>query len=137
MIKPLSLYRPFLLALTATSLVASPAAASPSLLAQVIGMAGIEQRGGVEQRERNRDRRRDQVRDPARDQDRAFRATREGRSMPLPMIERRVKPHMGGADYLGPELRGETYRLKYMQDGRVIWVDVDAATGRIVRRSGD
>ena len=72
-----------------------------------------------------------------RDQDRAFRATREGRSMPLPMIERRVRPHMGGADYLGPELRGETYRLKYMQDGRVIWVDVDAATGRIVRRSGN
>ena len=131
MIKPYSLYRPFLLALTATSLVVSPAAASPSFLARAIGMAGIEQR------DRNRDRPRDQVRDPARDQDRAFRATREGRSMPLPMIERRVKPHMGGADYLGPELRGETYRLKYMQDGRVIWVDVDAATGRIVRRSGD
>ncbi len=44
-------------------------------------------------------------------------------------------PHMGGADYLGPELRGESYRLKFMQDGRVIWVDVDAATGRIVRKS--
>jgi hypothetical protein len=55
--------------------------------------------------------------------------------MPLPMLERRVRPHMGDADYLGPELRGETYRLKYMQDGRVIWVDVDAATGRIVRKS--
>ncbi|MDQ3078334.1 MAG: hypothetical protein M3Q83_05780 [Pseudomonadota bacterium] len=72
-----------------------------------------------------------------RDQDRAFRATREGRSMPLPMIERRVMPFMGGADYLGPELKGETYRLKFMQEGRVIWVDVDAATGRIVRRSGN
>ncbi|MDQ3143578.1 MAG: hypothetical protein M3Q57_01685 [Pseudomonadota bacterium] len=70
-----------------------------------------------------------------RDQDRAFRATREGRSMPLPMIERRVMPFMGGADYLGPELKGETYRLKFMQGGRVIWVDVDAATGRILRRS--
>ena len=75
--------------------------------------------------------------DRPRDQDRAFRATREGRSMPLPMIERRVMPHMGGADYLGPELRGNTYRLKFMQDGRVIWVDVNAATGRIVRRSGN
>ena len=75
--------------------------------------------------------------DRPRDQDRAFRATREGRSMPLPMIERRVMPHMGGADYLGPELKGNTYRLKFMQGGRVIWVDVDAATGRIVRRSGN
>ena len=38
--------------------------------------------------------------------------------------------------YLGPEFRGDTYRLKFMRDGRVIWVDVDAATGRIKGRSG-
>ena len=75
------------------------------------------------------------VADRPRDQDRAFEATREGRSMPLPMIERRVMPFMGGADYLGPEFRGDTYRLKFMRNGRVIWVDVDAATGRIVSRS--
>lgn len=73
--------------------------------------------------------------DRPRDQDRAFEATREGRSMPLPMIERRVMPFMGGADYLGPEFRGGTYRLKFMREGRVIWIDVDAATGRIVGRS--
>ncbi len=73
--------------------------------------------------------------DPPRDQDRAFKATREGRAIPLPMIERRVMPFMGGADYLGPEFRGSTYRLKFVRDGRVIWVDVDAATGRIVGRS--
>jgi len=42
---------------------------------------------------------------------------------------------MGGADYLGPELNGDTYRLKFMENGRVIWVDVDALTGRIIRRS--
>ena len=71
-----------------------------------------------------------------RDQDRAFRATQEGRSMPLPMIERRVIPNMGGADYLGPEFLGQTYRLKFVRDGRVIWVDVDAATGRVLGRSG-
>jgi len=71
----------------------------------------------------------------ARDAERAFRATVEGRSMPLPKIEQRVMPFMGGADYLGPELKGETYRLKFMKNGRVIWVDVDAATGRIKRRS--
>ena len=73
--------------------------------------------------------------DPPRDQDRAFEATKQGHSMPLPKIERRVMPFMDGADYLGPEFNGETYRLKFMRNGRVIWVDVDAATGRILRRS--
>lgn len=72
-----------------------------------------------------------------RDQDRAFEAIREGRSMPLPMIERRVLPFMGDADYLGPEFNGRTYRLKFMRGGRVIWIDVDAATGRVVSRSGN
>jgi len=55
--------------------------------------------------------------------------------MPLPQLERRVMPYMPGADYLGPELNGGTYRLKFMQNGRVIWVDVDSQTGRIIRRS--
>lgn len=73
--------------------------------------------------------------DKPRDADRAFQATREGRSMPLPKIERRVMPLMGGADYLGPEFNGQTYRLKFVKDGKVIWVDVDAATGRILGRS--
>jgi hypothetical protein len=75
------------------------------------------------------------VADPRRDSDRAFRATQEGRAMPLPKIERRVMPFMGGADYLGPEFNGDTYRLKFVKDGRVIWVDVDAATGRIKKKS--
>ena len=74
--------------------------------------------------------------DRPRDQDRAFEATRQGRSMPLPNIERRVMPFMDGADYLGPEFNGQTYRLKFMRNGRVIWVDVDGQ-GRIVRRSRD
>ena len=74
--------------------------------------------------------------DPPRESDRAFRETQEGRALPLPQIERKVMPFMGGADYLGPELNGGTYRLKFVdRRGRVIWVDVDAQTGRIVRRS--
>src|SRR5205809_7405984 len=73
---------------------------------------------------------------PQRDADRAWQATRDGRSMPLPQLERRVMPMMGGADYLGPELNGDTYRFKFMQNGRVIWVDVDGQ-GRVVRRSRD
>ena len=112
----MSLFRSLVLALTASSLIASPVIAAPR---------GFN--GGLKLALNER----------PRDQDRAFRATREGRSMPLPMIERRVMPHMGGADYLGPELKGDNYRLKFMQGGRVIWVDVDSATGRIVRRSGN
>jgi hypothetical protein len=70
-----------------------------------------------------------------RDADRAFRDIQQGRSMPLPQLESRVKPFMGGADYLGPELNGGTYRMKFMENGRVIWVDVDPQTGKIIRRS--
>ena len=73
---------------------------------------------------------------PQREQQRAFEATRMGRSMPLPELERRVLPSMGGADYLGPEMNGDGYRLKFIQNGRVIWVDVDGQ-GRIIRRSRD
>ena len=72
---------------------------------------------------------------PHGDQERAFEAARDGHSMPLPQLERRVMPFMGGADYLGPEINGSTYRMKFIQNGRVIWVDVDPQTGRIVRRS--
>jgi hypothetical protein len=74
--------------------------------------------------------------DPPRDANRAFQGVRQGRSMPLPQLERRVMPMMGGADYLGPELNGDTYRFKFIQNGRVIWVDVDGQ-GRVVRRSRD
>jgi hypothetical protein len=73
---------------------------------------------------------------PVREQERAWEATREGRSMPLPQLERRVMPMMPGADYLGPELNGNAYRFKFMQNGRVIWVDVDGQ-GRVIRRSRD
>jgi hypothetical protein len=74
--------------------------------------------------------------DPPRDAERAFQATREGRSMPLPKIERQVVPLFPRSEYLGPEFDGSTYRLKFIgKDGRVMWVDVDAATGRIKGRS--
>ena len=73
--------------------------------------------------------------DPPKDAERAFRERVQGRSMPLPRIEQRVMPLMPGADYLGPEFNGRTYRLKFMRQGRVIWIDVDAATGKVKRRS--
>ncbi|HWH21733.1 MAG TPA: hypothetical protein VNT25_00370 [Allosphingosinicella sp.] len=71
----------------------------------------------------------------AKEQDAAFRATREGHILPLRMIESFVVPRMGGATYLGPEFDGENYRLKFMRNGQVIWIDVDARTGRITSRS--
>ena len=73
--------------------------------------------------------------EPRRDSDRAFEAIREGRSMPLPLLEQRVLPSMPGADYLGPELNGGIYRFKFIRNGQVIWVDVDARSGRVLRRS--
>ena len=74
--------------------------------------------------------------DPPRDSQRAFQGRRDGHSMPLPQLERRVIPFMGpNTDYLGPEINGGTYRMKFIQNGRVIWVDVDPQTGRIIRRS--
>ena len=95
--------------------------------------AGLTSAPALADRPRDRDPRSD---NPApREQERAFEATREGRSMPLPQLERRVLPFMGGADYLGPELNDGTYRLKFIQNGQVIWVDVDAQSGRIIRRS--
>jgi hypothetical protein len=69
-----------------------------------------------------------------RDADKIFEETQKGRTLPLPQLERRVLPFMGGADYLGPELNGRVTRMKFMRNGRVIWVDVDGQ-GRIVRRS--
>lgn len=75
----------------------------------------------------------------SRDQDAAFEAVRSGRSQPLPILERRVLPQIRG-DYLGrPEYDpgSNMYRMKFMRNGSVIWIDVDGRTGQILRRSGE
>jgi hypothetical protein len=109
-----------------------------TLLAAAIA-AGLTSTAALADRPRDRapriENQRIDVDRPAREQQRAFEAIREGRSMPLPQLERRVLPFMGGADYLGPELNGAIYRFKFMQNGRVIWIDVDGQSGRIIRRS--
>lgn len=73
-----------------------------------------------------------------REQDAAFRGTQEGRFVPLRIIEGRIVPRMRGFDYLGPELDpgAGRYRLKFMREGQVVWIDVDARTGEVVGRSG-
>lgn len=52
-------------------------------------------------------------------------------------IENRVLPTMGDAEYLGFDYDSTAmaYRLKFIRKGRVLFVDVDARTGRILRRS--
>lgn len=72
---------------------------------------------------------------PRPEQNSAYEAARAGRIKPLREIESRVLPRMGGARYLGPELHDDRYRLKFMDRGSVIWVDVDPATGAIIGRA--
>ncbi len=110
----MSLFRTLLLSLCVASAVATPALARPN--GEATRLAWL---------------------DRPRDQDRAYIQKQRGQSMPLPQIESRVLPRMGGADYLGPEMRGRNLRMKFMDLGKVIWVDVDPMTGRIIDKSGD
>jgi hypothetical protein len=63
--------------------------------------------------------------------------TRAGNVMPLRIIEQRVLRTMAGAQYLGPEYDAAAmvYRLKFIRDGRVIFVDVDARSGAFLNSS--
>ncbi|WP_299191974.1 PepSY domain-containing protein [uncultured Erythrobacter sp.] len=71
------------------------------------------------------------------DQGDARREMRAGNQLSLREIERRVLPRMRGSEYLGPsyDSTARAYRLKFIRDGRVTYVDVDARTGRIINRS--
>lgn len=65
------------------------------------------------------------------------REMRAGNVQSLRQIERQVLPAMRGMQYLGPEYdpAAMAYRLKFIRDGRVVFVDVDARTGRIIGES--
>ena len=67
-----------------------------------------------------------------REQDNAYRATQQGRA--IPFVEIRARIRVPGATFIGVEFDGRIYRLKYMRGAEVIWIDVDAQTGRIVQR---
>lgn len=62
---------------------------------------------------------------------------RAGAVRSLREIEGSVLPQMRGSKYLGPEYdpAAMAYRLKFIREGRVVWLDVDARTGRVLRRS--
>jgi hypothetical protein len=76
-----------------------------------------------------------------RDQGAAFKDAQRGRIMPLPVIEQRAREHpaLRGATRLYPEFNegAASYRLKFMRGGRLMWVDVDGRTGRVVQTSDD
>lgn len=61
---------------------------------------------------------------------------REGKVASLRDIERRVLPTMPGMQYLGPEYdpAAMAYRLKFIRDGRVVFVDVDARSGQVLNQ---
>ena len=72
----------------------------------------------------------------ASDQMSARQEMQAGRSMSSREIERRVVPQMRDkGEYLGFQYDGtaSAYRLKFIKEGQVTWVDVDARTGRILR----
>jgi nucleoside-specific outer membrane channel protein Tsx len=62
---------------------------------------------------------------------------RNGKVMKLRDIEAKILPSMQGMQYLGPEYDpvALAYRLKFIREGRVTFVDVDARTGEIIRQS--
>lgn len=75
--------------------------------------------------------------DPGGEQGQARKELRAGNVRSLREIEQRVLPVMAGAQYLGPEYdpAALAYRLKFIRDGRVIFVDVDARSGEILKQS--
>ncbi|MFZ1741271.1 MAG: PepSY domain-containing protein [Pontixanthobacter sp.] len=73
------------------------------------------------------------------DQGEARKEMQAGNLISLRDIERRVADPLKaqGYEYLGPiyDSVAMAYRLKFIKDGRVTFVDVDARTGKVLRRS--
>ena len=66
---------------------------------------------------------------------------RGGEGLSAREIERRVVPMLAakGWQYLGFDYDPDAniYTLKFLRNGTVVWVDVDARTGQIVRHTGN
>jgi len=74
---------------------------------------------------------------PGEAQGEVRREMKAGNVRSLREIEKHVLPMMAGAQYLGPEYDplAVAYRLKFIKDGRVVFVDVDARSGEIIRQT--
>lgn len=72
-----------------------------------------------------------------RQQDELRRERRAGTVRSTHEIEHIILPQMPGMQYLGPEYDATAvaYRLKFIRNGRVVFVDVDARSGRIIGRT--
>jgi uncharacterized membrane protein YkoI len=71
------------------------------------------------------------------EQSEARREAQAGNIMRSGEIEARILPAMRDSEYLGfaYDSTARAYRLKFIKNGRVTYVDVDARTGRIIGRS--
>ena len=68
-----------------------------------------------------------------RDQNAAHQQAQQGRVLSLPEIRARIR--IPGAEYIGAEILAPgVYRLKFMRGTDVIWIDVEARTGRVLNR---
>jgi hypothetical protein len=75
--------------------------------------------------------------EPGSEQGQVRKEMRAGNVRSLREIEGRVLPMMPGMQYLGPEYDAAAmaYRLKFIRQGRVVFVDVDARSGTIINQS--
>lgn len=75
--------------------------------------------------------------EPGGEQGEVRKEMRAGNVRSLREIEQRVLPMMPGMQYLGPEYdpAAMTYRLKFIRQGRVVFVDVDARSGTVINQS--
>lgn len=73
---------------------------------------------------------------PKSDQQSARDEIRAGKQLSLRQIEQKVLPMMKSAEYLGPayDSVAKAYRLKFIENGQVVFIDVDARTGKILSR---
>ena len=97
---------------------------TPLAMGAVLALAPLALAGGAHAQTRD-------------EQDRARRDLAAGHVRSLRDIESRVLPTKQGMQYLGPEYDATAlaYRLKFIRDGRVVFVDVDARTGRVLGES--
>lgn len=75
--------------------------------------------------------------EPNKEQGQVRKDMRAGNVRSLREIERRVLPTMPGMQYLGPEYdpAAMAYRLKFIRNGRVVFVDVDARSGQVLQQN--
>jgi hypothetical protein len=75
--------------------------------------------------------------DPANEQGEVREQRKAGHVRPLRQIEQLILPRMKGKQYLGPEYDpiAMAYRLKFIEDGKVEFIDVDARSAKILKHS--